>query len=151
MKLAEALALRGDTQKKLASLRERIAMYAVAQEDVKPAEDPSDLLMEAYGVLEQLRLLVTKINVANSQRTLPDGRTLTVAMAARDELVQRHSLIKHAIASCHKEPDRYSVKEIRWVTSLDVKKLQKQADDIAKQIRELNLAIQQANWQYDLE
>ena len=151
MKLAEALALRGDTQKKLLSLRERIGMYAVVQEGLTPAEDPLELLKEAYGTLDQLKSLVSKINAVNSVRCLPDGRTLTVAMATRDELVQRHSLIKHAIASCHKEPDRYSVKEIRWVSSLEVKKLQKQADDLAKQIRELNLAIQQANWQYDLE
>jgi hypothetical protein len=151
MKLAEALALRGDTQKKLTSLRERIALHALVQEGVKPAEEPSELLLEAFGVLDQLRMLVTKINIANSVHCLPDGRTLTIAMATRDELIQRHSLIKHTISSCHKEPDRYSVNEIRWVTSLDVKKLQKQADDLAKQIRELNLAIQQANWQYDLE
>ena len=41
MKLAEALLLRGDMQKKLASLRERIGQNAVVQEGEQPHEDPN--------------------------------------------------------------------------------------------------------------
>ena len=33
---------------------------------------------------------------------------------------------------------------------LEVSKLQKQADDLAKKLRELNGLIQQANWEADL-
>jgi predicted ATP-grasp superfamily ATP-dependent carboligase len=33
---------------------------------------------------------------------------------------------------------------------VDVAKLQKQVDDLAKQIRELNGAIQEGNWQVEL-
>ncbi len=40
MKLAEALLLRSDLQKKLASLRERIVANAVVQEGDKPHEAP---------------------------------------------------------------------------------------------------------------
>jgi len=42
------------------------------------------------------------------------------------------------------------VREIKWKATLDVSKLQKQADDLAKSIRELNGAIQQANWSAEL-
>jgi hypothetical protein len=52
MKLAEALLLRADVQKKLASLRERVAKNAVAQEGDKPHEDPDKLLKESFGVLD---------------------------------------------------------------------------------------------------
>ena len=51
-----------------------------------------------------------------------------------------------AIAGTRKEPDRYGVREIKWVAKLPVAKLQKQSEDLAKQIRELNVEIQQANW-----
>ncbi len=151
MKLAEALVLRADTQKKLASLRERVGNNAVVQEGSKPHEDPNQLLKEAFGVLKELRELIGKINAANAVNKLPDGRTLTAAIAQRDELAQQHSLLQHAIAGSSKEPDRYSMKEIRWVACVDVKKLQRQSDDLAKKIRELNLMIQQTNWAIDLE
>ncbi len=43
MKLAEALQLRADIQKKLASLRERIKQNTVVQEGENPSEDPNEL------------------------------------------------------------------------------------------------------------
>lgn len=151
MKLAEALVLRADTQKKMASLRQRIGANAVVQEGNKPSEDPDQLLKEGFGVLKELRELIGRINTANAANKLPDGRTLTEAIARRDELAQQHSLLQHAVASSSKEPERYSMKEIRWVACLDIRKLQKQSDDLAKKIRELNLMIQETNWNTDLE
>lgn len=150
MKLAEALVLRADTQKKLDSLRQRIAKNAIVQEGNQPHEDPSQLMREAFGVLSELRKLIQQINTANSTHKLPDGRTLTEAIAQRDELTQQHSLIQHAIASSSREPDRYSMAEIKWVTCIDIKQLQRQLDDLSKSIRELNLMIQETNWNTNL-
>jgi hypothetical protein len=151
MKIAEALVLRADTQKKLESLRQRLGSNAVIQEGTKPHEDPAQLLKEAFGVLKELRQLVGKINAANVTTKLPDGRTLTEAIAQRDELTQQHSLLQHAITSSTKEPDRYSMAEIKWVACVDIKKFQKQSDDLSKKIRELNLMIQETNWKKNLE
>ena len=97
MKLAEALLLRGDTQKKIASLRERIARNVLVQEGNAPHEDPNQLLQEATAVIEELEKLVTTINVANLAHRLPDGRSLTAAIARRDALIQRHSLLQAGI------------------------------------------------------
>jgi len=151
MKLAEALLLRADMQKKLASLRERIGQNAVVQEGEQPHEDPQKLLQQAFGVLSDLQDLVAKVSVANLTNKLPDGRTLAVAIGQRDTLVRQHSLISASLDATKKEPDRYSVREIKWVATLDVAKLQKQLEDLAKSIRELNSLIQQANWGIDLE
>lgn len=150
MKLAEVLLLRADMQKKLASLRERIGQNAVVQEGDTPHEDPAKLLKEAIAVLQQLETLVYKINVANLQHRLADGRTLTEAIARRETLAAQHSLVQHAISSTHKEPNRYSMAEIKWVATLKVAGLQKQLEDLAKQLRELNAAIQEANWKAEL-
>ena len=57
----------------------------------------------------------------------------------------------NAIGSSHKEPDRYSMSEIKWVAALDIKSLQKQADDLAVKIRELNATIQETNWSIALD
>jgi len=150
MKLAEALLLRGDVQKKLASLRERIGRNCLVQEGNAPHEDPNALLSEAAGVIDELERLVAAINIANLKHTLPDGRTLTAAIARRESLVQRHSLLQAAIESTQKEPDRYSVREIKWVATIEVAKLQRQIEDLAKQIRELNAQIQETNWKVEL-
>jgi len=150
MKLAEALLLRGDLQKKLTSLRERIVRNGLVQGGNAPHEDPNVLLLEAAGVIDELEALVTSINVANLSNKLPDGRTLTAAIAHRDSLVQRHAMLQAAIGATQKEPDRYSVREIKWVAAVDVAKLQKQSEDLARQIRELNAKIQETNWKIEL-
>jgi hypothetical protein len=151
VKLAEALLLRADMQKKIASLRERIVANAVVQEGEKPNEDPNELLLEATGVLSDLESLVGRINKTNLAARLADGRSLTAAIARRDHLVQRHALLAAAAAGSRKEPDRYGVREIKWVATMEVRKLQKQLDDLGKNIRELNAAIQEANWKVVLE
>jgi hypothetical protein len=151
MKLAEALLLRGDVQKKLASLKDRIVRNALVQEGNMPNEDPNNLLKEAAGVIEQLEKLITAINEANLANHLPDGRTLTAAIAHRDSLIQRHSLLQAAIGATQKEPDRYSAREIKWSPVIEVGKLQKQSEDLAKSIRELNGLIQETNWKIELK
>ncbi len=151
MKLAEALLLRADMKKKLASLRERIVANAVVQEKEKPHEDPNKLLKEAFGVLGETETLIEKINTANATAKLRDGRTIAEVIGQRDRLAQQHALLQSAIGGARREPDRYSMKEIKWVATIDVAKLQKQSDDIAKQLRETNAAIQEMNWQVELE
>jgi hypothetical protein len=116
------------------------------QEGDKPHEDPTTLMSEAFGAIDKLETLVSKINETNLRAKLADGRTLTAAIARRDTLAAQHALITAAIAGCRKEPDRYGVREIKWVATLKVAKLQKQSDDLAKKIRELNALIQEANW-----
>ena len=150
MKLAEALLLRADLQKKAASLRERIVANALVQEGETPHEPPEDLMREAFGVLGELEDLISRINKTNLSAKLADGRSLTDAIARRDTLAQKHALLVAAIAGCRKEPERYGLREIKWKATLDVVKLQKQADDLAKNIRELNGALQQANWNVEL-
>jgi hypothetical protein len=146
VKLAEALLLRADMQKKLASLRERVVANAVVQANDKPHEEPNALLRQAFGVASDLEKLIVQINTANMKTKLPDGRTLTEAIARRETLVLEHALLVAAIAGTHKEPERYSSREIKWVATLAVPKLQKQVEDLAKTLRELNGAIQETNW-----
>lgn len=150
MKLAEALLLRGDMQKKIASLRERIVRNGLTQEGSTPLEDPNVLLSEASIMIEELEKLVTSINIANLAHHLPDGRSLTAAIAHRDSLIQHHALLQAAIGGTQKEPDRYSVREIKWISALDVVELQARSDDLSRQLRELNGKIQETNWKIEL-
>lgn len=151
MKLAEALLLRADIQKKLASLQARAQKYVIVQEGEKPAEDPNELLRQIDAISGELERLVFAINKANIEHGLKSGQSLTGALARRDALVLRHSILQSVADAASKPPDRYGVKEIRWVVTVDVAKLRKQVDDLAKQIRELNGEIQEKNWQVDID
>ena len=150
MKLAEAFLLRSDLNKKLASLRERINRNAIVQEGETPKEKVEDLLAEATSALEEQQKLVRTINAANESTRLADGRLLADVLALRDTLIAQHSLLNTAIAATHKDVDRYSQREIKWIAQIDVASLQKQADDLSRKIREVNVTVQAANWQIDI-
>lgn len=151
MKLAEALMLRSDLNKKLASLRERIGKNAVIQEGQQPHEDPEGMLKEAFSVMGELETLVVSIHSANAENRIPDGRSLTKAIAARDRLAQQHSLLQHAVRSSQQQPDVYSAREVKWLSTMKVASLQKQSEDLAKKLRELNATIQETNWKVELQ
>ena len=68
----------------------------------------------------------------------------------RDKLLSLHKLLNNIISQATDKPDRYSAREIKWETVIDVADYQKQADDIAKKVREINILIQASNWQVDL-
>ena len=150
MKLAEALLIRGEMQTKLASLRQRIAANVLTDEGESPREDPGELIREAAGLMQDRTSVLIRIHATNHGARLPDGRSMTQALAERDELAARHKLIHEALEATRLEGHRYSMREIKSVPSVDVKSLQKQLDDLARRLRELNAQIQQANWQIDL-
>ena len=146
MKLAEGLLLRADIQKKLSSLRERITKNTVVQEGETPSEDPNELLKQMNSTANELQNLILKINEANLKGKTQNNRSLTEALSIRETLILKHSIIQATASSAGKPPERYGMKEIRWVKTVDVGKLQKEADKLAKLIREVNAEIQSANW-----
>lgn len=150
MKVAEALLERADLQKKLASLRERLTKNVLIQDGEKPSEDPKGLLEQVEEISDQLERLVVKINVANIKGRTGKKRSLTEAIAERDSLTVKHSILANTVASALKQPERYGAKEIRWIKTVDVGALQDKIDLVAKEIREINAEIQSANWKIDL-
>lgn len=150
MKLAEALLLRTDIQKKLASLQARAQKYTVVQEGERPAEDPNEILKQVATIAGDLYRLVFAINSTNLQSRIASGESITEALAKRDSLALYHRILVGVVESCTKPVERYGVKEIRWVATIDVPAIQKRIDDMAKEIRELNAAIQEAGWRVDL-
>jgi uncharacterized protein DUF6847 len=150
MKLSEALVLRADVQKRVEQLRERLRASALVQEGEKPPEDPQTLFGELDGLLDQLRDLVGRINRTNLSTQLADGTTLTSALAQRDVLKLRGSVLKTVVDTASNTVSRYSRTEIRSVPTVEVGTLRRQLDDIARQYRELDTAIQATNWVTEL-
>jgi len=150
MKLAEALVSRADMQKRLEQLRERLRLSAVVQEGEQPPEDTQELLAEVARLIADMMTLIPRINSANLSTTLPDGTTLTAALARRDMLDMHHSVLKTAVDATASRIDRYSRSEIRKVAAVDVSALRRQMDTLAQQRRELDTAIQATNWTTEL-
>jgi hypothetical protein len=152
MKLAEALALRADAARRAEQLRARITANARYQEGEAPAEDAAALLVEAGEVLTELESLIRRINRTNSA-TAVEGGTLTDALARRDVLRLRHSVVTSAAGAAAGDSQhgyRQLRSELRMIPALPVAELRRQADDLARQLREVDTVIQRTNWEADL-
>jgi hypothetical protein len=153
VKLAEALALRADAARRAEQLRVRIAASARYQEGETPAEDAGALLSEAGLVLGELESLIRRINLTNAGINLPEGGTLTDALARRDVLRLRHAMVTSAASAAAGDGQRgfrQLRSELKMIPALPVGELRAQADDLARQIREVDTLIQRTNWEVDL-
>ena len=143
MKLAEALALRSDLQKRAAQLQVRLNNNARVQERVNPAENPQTLLAE-------LEDLVTRINLTNSA-PLPTGETITALLSRRDCLSKKTETLRNFLACASNLTSRSTRGEIRVYSTVQVPELQKQVDALSRQLRELDTRIQGLNWTIELQ
>jgi hypothetical protein len=150
MKLAEALILRADAQKRIAQLRDRLTRSARVQEGEAPPENPQDLFAELNRALVEFNDMVRKINRTNSVTAFDTSRTLTDALADRDSLALERGVLAAVIQATAQVDFRYARTEIKYVNTVSVVELQRRMDDLARQYRELDSAIQQMNWKVDL-
>ena len=150
MKVGEALTLRSQLQTRFQQVRERLKASALVQEGEKPPEDPDKLLEELDTVAAQLEDLLARINKTNLGTRLPDGRTVTDALARRDIVTVLQSALQQIADAAGERQKRYGQAEIRVVRTVDVGRLRQRADDLAKERRELDARIQEANWQTEL-
>ena len=154
MRIAEALTARADLQRRIEQLRARIVANARFQEGEEPAEDAAALIREAEDSLTELRDLIRRINATNARLDLRADGTMTDALATRDVLRLRHSVLNDAAAAASGANDQFLRQmrsELRQVSALPVARLRAQADAVAQELRELDNRIQQANRSNDLE
>ncbi|MGA4847231.1 DIP1984 family protein [Streptomyces sp. G5(2025)] len=155
MKLAEALAERADATRRVEQLRARIVSSARHQEGETPAEDAAQLLAEVSEVLGSLEDLIRRINRTNAATDLGDEHgTLTDALARRDVLRLRHSVVTSAADAAAVTGERGYGRQLRselmMLAALPVAELRGQADVLARDIREIDVRIQRTNWEVDL-
>ena len=156
MKLAEALLLRADRNRTLEQLKQRIQVSARYQEGENPPEEARDLVAAASAVLDELEILIRNINRTNSGTVMADGRTVTDALAERDVLRLRYSMLKvsaDAASGASQQVGfmRATRSELKYLRALDVRDLRQQASDVARRARELDARVQQVNWTTELQ
>lgn len=149
MKLAEALHLRADLQKRIAQLKTRLINNSKVQEGDCPAENPEELLKELNENIIELQRLISCINHTNCE-TEENGISLTQMIARKDALGLKLAVLRDFLASASEKVERYSNKEIRIQSTVDVRVLQKQIDELSKELRLLDVKLQGLNWTTDL-
>ena len=149
MKLAEALQERADLNCRIQQLQQRLTNNALVQEGETPAEDPAELLRELDGCAENLERLIARINLTNC-RVQVEGESLTALLARRDMLTVKLSSYRNLAQSASQLGHRGMRSEIKWLSTVNVRELQKQVDGLAKELRLLDNSIQAANWATDL-
>ena len=149
MKLAEALQERADLNRRIQQLQQRLNSNAIVQEGEQPAEDPAELLRELDGCVENLERLIARINLTNCRAEV-DGESLTALLARRDALKLKLSIYRDLAYNASQLARRATRTEIKVLSSVSVKDVQKQADNLAKELRLLDNSIQAANWTTEL-
>ena len=150
MKLAEALSIRKDLQKRIQQIGMRIQNNVKVQEGDEPLEKPEELMKELDTCLVQLEELIWRINATNMQTKNSDGVTLTQLMARKDVLTMRVGTLRNIFETASAGQDRYSRSEIKTVTVVDVKAIGKLVDDCSARLRQLDMEIQALNFQTEL-
>ena len=150
MKLAEALSIRKDLQKRIQQLEQRIKSNVKVQEDEEPLEDPNELMKELHSCLIQLEELIGRINLTNLNTKNADGQSITQLMAKKDTLTLRIGILRNIYSEATNLLSRYSASEIRQKCVIDVKLLSKQIDDYSRRLRKLDMEIQGLNFLTEL-
>jgi methyl-accepting chemotaxis protein len=145
MKIAEALALRADIQKRLEQLKQRLVKNARIQEGDKPEEDPVELQAELERLAQELTMLIQRINRTNAGSRFGNG-TLADALADRDVLKIRYNAYRELAAAASTTQSRMTRSEVKFISTVSVAATQRKADDLAKRYRELDTKIQEADW-----
>jgi hypothetical protein len=150
MKLAEALILRADYQKRVEQLKQRLQQNAKVQEGDTPAENPDELLAELERLTGELTLLIQRINRTNSSTPFANAQTLADGLALRDVTKIKLSVYRDLAQAASISHVRTTRSEIKFRSTVNVADIQQQADRLAKAYRELDAQIQAANWLTDV-
>ena len=151
MKLAEALVLRADGQKRIEQLQQRLIQNAKVQADDQPAENPEILQQELEQLAQELVLLIQRINRTNSRTELEAGMSIADALAARDVTKLKSDIYRNLAQAAIVKQDRQTKSEIKFQSTIQVAEVQRKAAQLAKEHRQLDTRVQQANWQTELE
>ena len=149
MKLAVALQERADINRKIEELKNRLKCNVLIQEGESPEEEPNSLKRELDSTIARLGVLIAKINLTNSQ-TVVDGKTLTELIAQKDALQLSIYAYKEIIDVATQKTYRSRNTEIKIKTAISVVDWQKRIDALSKELRLLDIKIQETNWKIDL-
>ena len=147
MKLAEGLLLRADLMKKIEHLQNRIRPVLIVSDDKLPQEDPVELLAKLRKAIEDLKVLVIRINKTNNDTPVEGEGSLMEALAKRDAL----KMLSEKLRNIRYAAQINNSGETNLKTTIDIKKLQIEMDQTGRAFREVDSKIQEINWLTELK
>ena len=150
MLLAEALAERAEAQRRYEQLLQRLLRVVRIQEGDQAPEDPTELITEANKILDRLDELIRRINKTNTETKFDEKYSLTDAIAFRDMALKRRKLYSDLATNASTSQDRYTRSEVKYVSTVNVREMQKRVDQLAGDYRKLDTRIQKLNWEVEL-
>src|SRR5262249_43014225 len=115
MKLAEALILRADCQKRIAQLKARLLTNAKVQEGDEPAETPQELIIELGSLSAELLDLIKRINRTNSATAFAGRGTISDALADRDVLALERTAYAELAQTAAISHGRFTRSEVKYI------------------------------------
>ena len=152
MKLAEALQQRADINNKITKLREKMENNVLVQEGEKPDFDIAKLIEEHDELTEERTKLIDQINWTNIHTSDEETeKSIAELITYRDELKTKMSTYQTIIDKIGEKRWRTSGSEIKTISTVKAKDIQKKYDEAAKLFRQIDNKIQMLNWATDLE
>jgi hypothetical protein len=97
-----------------------------------------------------LVILIQRINRTNATTMLDAQMTLSDALALRDVLSLKHRAYTELAEAASVTQGRYTRSEVKYASTVSVAAMQKRADELAQQHRELDVRVQELNWRTEL-
>ena len=151
MLLAEALLKKAVLKKELEALEQRMGDSARIPHDEEPVDDYLVLLgsyREKEGELLDMSLRILATNISTAFR---EGETISQAIIRRDSLKRVVSMYNKLLnAASGGERRLFSSRDIKYKRLVDMDKVRVNKDNVAMQYRDLDVKLQQLNWNTEL-
>jgi hypothetical protein len=146
MKLGELLNERETVKEEIKNIKERLYLSARVQEgDSGSAESPEELKIRLIILFEKLEAIIVKINRAN-MKTQVDGKNLMELIAERDKNIAIAEVLHGLAEIATPRPERFSRNEVRYIPTVNIQEIRKEADSYLKRTRKIDNKIQAAYW-----
>lgn len=142
MKLAEGLLLRADLIKKIEHLQNRIMPVLIVSDDRLPQEDPDKLLAQLRKTIQDLEILIIRINKTNNVTVVEGEGLLMEALAKRDSL----KLVSEKLRNIRRSAQIFNTGDSNLKTTINIEKLQIEIDQAGRAFREIDSKVQEINW-----
>lgn len=142
MKLAEGLLLRADLIKKIEHLQNRIMPVLIVSDDRLPQEDPNKLLAQLRKTIQDLEILIIRINKTNNVTIVEGEGLLMEALAKRDSL----KLLSEKLRNIRRSAQIFNTGDSNLKTTINIEKLQIEIDQAGRAFREIDSKVQEINW-----
>ena len=101
---------------------------------------------QLHKEVDDFETLIIIINKTNIATLLDNGMSMMEALARRDMLRYKQYVYNNLADIAAPSTDRYSRREIKFISAINISEARKKSDEIARECRLLDMKIQQANW-----